>query len=136
MSAFQLYLILKMDSFINFFGVFIFIISFFIIGCLITYVNSDNSKKDIPLKFILFHFKWAIPSLILCIMLNIFIPSTKDMAIIYVTPKVINNEQIQKIPNKLIGLANEWLDEFHPDSILHKDTINGSQNNDAGTILP
>ena len=38
----------------------------------------------------------------------ILIPSTKQMAAIIVVPKIVNNEQVQEIPENLIELCNEW----------------------------
>jgi hypothetical protein len=45
---------------------------------------------------------------------GVFIPTTKQMAVIMVAPKVINNEQVQKLPNQVLELANEWLEELKP----------------------
>lgn len=42
----------------------------------------------------------------------IFLPSTKQAAIIYVLPKIANNEQVQQIPQKLLDVANKQLDEW------------------------
>jgi len=44
-------------------------------------------------------------------------PTTKQMAIIYVAPKIINNEQAQKIPQKLLDLTDDWIDELKPENI-------------------
>lgn len=45
------------------------------------------------------------------------LPSTKEMAIIYVVPKVINSEAVAQIPSKLLQLSSEWLDELRPENI-------------------
>lgn len=45
------------------------------------------------------------------------IPSTKQMAIIYVVPKIINNKQVQEIPKKMLELSTEWLDELSPENV-------------------
>ena len=39
------------------------------------------------------------------------VPNTTQMAVIYCLPKIVNNEQVQKIPNKVLDLANNWIDE-------------------------
>jgi len=41
-----------------------------------------------------------------------FIPKTKQAVLIYVIPKIVNNEQIQQIPDKLLEIANKQLDEW------------------------
>lgn len=48
--------------------------------------------------------------------LSICIPTTKQAAIIYCLPKIANNEQVQKIPDKILKLSNEWLDELSPNN--------------------
>ena len=44
-----------------------------------------------------------------------FIPSTKEACAIYLIPKVVNNEEVQKVPNNALKLLNakleEWIDE-------------------------
>lgn len=54
--------------------------------------------------------KWILFASIL-LLTGIFMPNTKETAMIYVLPKIINNKQIQKMPNKLVTLANAWMDE-------------------------
>lgn len=51
------------------------------------------------------------------ISLTCMIPSTKQMAIIYVVPKIVNNKQVQEIPKKMLELSTEWLDELSPESV-------------------
>lgn len=41
-----------------------------------------------------------------------FIPTTKELVAIYTIPKVVNNEQVQAIPEKLLELANLKLDDL------------------------
>lgn len=45
---------------------------------------------------------------------SIFIPSTKEMCAIKAIPMIANNEQVQKLPNKVIELANDWINELKP----------------------
>jgi hypothetical protein len=45
------------------------------------------------------------------------LPSTKEMAIIYVVPKVVNSDAVAQIPGKLLSLSSEWLDELRPENI-------------------
>ena len=48
----------------------------------------------------------------------VVVPTTKQMATIIVAPKIINsvanNEELKKIPNNLLKLANEWVEEQIP----------------------
>ena len=43
------------------------------------------------------------------------IPSTKGLVAIYVVPRIVNNESVQKIPAKFLKLAEEWLEELRPE---------------------
>ena len=54
-----------------------------------------------------------------------FIPTTKQMAVIYVAPKIINNEAVQKLPVNILKLTNEWLEELSPEKVISevKETI-------------
>lgn len=40
----------------------------------------------------------------------IFVPSTKTALAMAVIPPVINNEQVQKLPDNLLGFINEYLE--------------------------
>lgn len=42
------------------------------------------------------------------------IPSTAQMAAIVVVPRIVNNEKVQTVGNRLYDLAAEWLDELRP----------------------
>ena len=39
-----------------------------------------------------------------------FVPSTKQMAAIYVVPAIANNEKMQNIGNKTLDISNQLLD--------------------------
>ncbi len=51
---------------------------------------------------------------LVCLVGVALVPDTKQAAAIYVLPRVVNNEQLQQLPNKLLELSNEWLDELKP----------------------
>ena len=36
------------------------------------------------------------------------------MCAIKAIPVIVNNEQVQELPNKVVELANEWIDELKP----------------------
>ena len=50
------------------------------------------------------------------VVVGTFTPTTKQMAVILVAPKVINNEQVQELPNQIMELANDWLKELRPNN--------------------
>jgi predicted MFS family arabinose efflux permease len=58
---------------------------------------------------------------IICIILFFFVgilgiatPTVKQIAAILILPKIINNQEIQKLPSNITNLANEWLEELRP----------------------
>ena len=121
MTEFQIYLLLKLDAFRSVFS------AFGLIGILLAVVSSivflfiltsDIFKKDdqrrkaikISLRCLIVFAVFGTFSMLI----NTIIPSTKEAAVILVTPKIINNEDVKKIPAKVAVLANEWLEELRP----------------------
>lgn len=45
-------------------------------------------------------------------------PTTKEMAAIYVLPKIAKNENVQEIGTEFVTLTKEWLNELHPSEVL------------------
>ena len=48
-------------------------------------------------------------------MASIFVPSAKEYCAIKVIPVVAANDEVQELPNKVIELANEWIEELKPE---------------------
>ena len=46
--------------------------------------------------------------------ISVFLPTTKQMAAITIVPKIVNNEKVQTMGNKIYDLAVEWMDELKP----------------------
>lgn len=72
-----------------------------------TSLNATSSKKA---------FKWvsiiSAPLLVFSLVGFALAPSTKDMAVIYFLPKIINNEQIQRVPEVAMKMLRDKLDEL------------------------
>ncbi len=51
------------------------------------------------------------PLFLFALSLAVFTPNTKQMAAIIVVPKIINNKQVQEIPEKLMGLCDAWIED-------------------------
>lgn len=47
--------------------------------------------------------------------LGVLCPDTKQMAAIIIVPKIINDERVQNVPDKILELGLEWLEELRPD---------------------
>lgn len=61
--------------------------------------NKFKTGRNILFWFILF-----FGSIIM------FVPSTKQMAAIYIVPAIVNNEKVQNIGNKTLDISNQLLD--------------------------
>jgi hypothetical protein len=108
MNYFLLYLILKLDilSEISLVAVIITgVVS--AIALLITAINYNDEEAKSSAK------PWVTNfgiSFIIALFLIIMIPNTQQAAVVYCLPKIVNNEQVQKMPDNLLKLANQWLD--------------------------
>lgn len=60
----------------------------------------------------------SIPATLVLMSIASLLPSTKELAAIIIIPKIANaietNQQIKKIPENLITLANDWIKELGP----------------------
>lgn len=52
--------------------------------------------------------------------LYIFTPSTRSFAAIYLIPKIVNNEQIQKLPDNAATLLNAKMEQWIDDTMVSK----------------
>ena len=83
-----------------------------IIFCIISASNSydkDEYKMCLRIR------KWVFPLTFICIAIAVFVPSSKEFAAIYLIPKIVNNEQVQQIPDKGLSLLNSKLDQWLDD---------------------
>lgn len=44
----------------------------------------------------------------------VFVPSTKEMAAIYVIPKIANSQTVKDLGEGVVMLAREWIEELRP----------------------
>lgn len=73
-------------------------------------VNYEDLEKNVCNSI-----KSWTRSLVILFCITLFvatvIPNTKQAAIIYCLPKIINNEHTHNISDKILKLSNLWLDE-------------------------
>jgi len=72
---------------------------------------ADTDDRDPELTDVV---KWLMVTFLTALAMVIFVPTTKQMAAIIVVPKIVNNEKVQNVGNKIYDLAVEWMDELHP----------------------
>lgn len=119
MTWWFVYLLTRVESF----GIMFCLISVLtgIIGCILGLIyvvkgcdDGFNDKETIVLK------PYIIKLVIIsCITgcLTCFIPSTKEIAAIYLIPKIVNNEKCQAMPEKMMQLLNRKLDQWFEETI-------------------
>lgn len=109
MDYFLLYLILRLDVISSVNTGFAIITGICFAVALLVYIMNpeDKSVKDVAKPWIS---RFCI-SFVIVLFLAVMVPDTKQTAVIYCLPKIVNNKQVQKVPNKLLELSNIWLDE-------------------------
>ena len=55
---------------------------------------------------------------LLLIIYGLFTPTTKEFAAIKLVPIIVNDESVQQLPEKVVELANDWIDELKPEKVL------------------
>ena len=115
-TAFELYWILKLDtirdSIIPFITISAIVLIVGFVGWLVSSAPDNDCQELTPMfkKF----FKISLPSLIFTVIAIMLIPSTKQACVLLVVPPIINNEQVQKMPQQILDLGTEWLEELKP----------------------
>lgn len=66
------------------------------------------SKKGVKISI-----KVLLPALLL-LLSAFFIPNTKEICAMKIIPKIVNNEEVQELPNKIVEFANDWIEELKP----------------------
>lgn len=134
MSAWELYLFIKLDAIIALATT--LMTPCYIVGTLtliawlvlwvVPYGGEESTTKDIErLKIQCGNIRRPIFKILLCTFIvwlplrlaSTLLPTTKEMAIIYVVPKIINNEIVSNIPDKLLNLSSEWIEELRPKNV-------------------
>ncbi len=107
----QMYWITRLDNIYNILAVGALITLVIGVTFLLVFFVSDCGKDLKGFKV------WGIRTLVLGVLLLVahaFVPTTKQMAAIIVVPKIMNNEKVQTVGNKVYDLAIEWIDTLEP----------------------
>ena len=124
MTYFEAYILTRLDplkslfssasagllSLLIIFGI-IYLISWFIVAIEQLQNTEANKINKIIKKTILF---FIVPVVCVSYLLKTLIPTTKEMAFIYIAPAIVNNKDVQKTIQKipeLSGLGLEYLTE-------------------------
>lgn len=106
-----LYWITRLDTLCIFFGISFAVLLVSTLIYIIVKLDDFDPEYEADRNNIKCRNKLIILTLI-CLVPVIFIPSTKEIAFIYFAPKVINNEEAQKIPENIIKFLNVKMNEY------------------------
>lgn len=118
MSHQLIYWITRLDSIRALSKAFLVISLFAFLVCVIIYFATLGDKKPFPIQYAM---KIASIFLLISALMLVFVPSSKEAAAIYLLPKVVNNEEVQKIPNNAVKLLNAKMEEWMDDKLGTED---------------
>ncbi len=111
-TPFEIYLVMQLDS----------LCVLFLTLCMITGGVSAGSFIDLLINFATEERRtflkkalkvstllWAV-----FLLLSVFTPSSKTVAAMYVVPKIVNNENVQKLPDEMLQLFRESIKDMMP----------------------
>src|SRR5687768_13232429 len=110
MTSLELYWLLKLDDIHSVLSFVFFICSVLLFGTLVMYVFMVLVGDEAA--------EWAKPNKVLLLvgllagLLKSFLPTTTQMAVIMVVPPIVNNAKVQQLPDKVLDLVNQKLDEL------------------------
>jgi len=108
MTSGMIYWLTRLDGIVTFAAVVmaLFTLAAIILGIIGGIENSENTKKAAK--------KCGIIAVITAI-IGTFVPTSKEMAAIYLIPKIVNNEQVKDVPSKGMEILNLKLDGWIDD---------------------
>ena len=127
-SRWEIYCLLKLDTMGEFFSS-LSVVSFFIASFLffIMVVWNVNEETQTSRPMIL---KISTPAFILMFLFSmvtaVTIPNTKQAVTIWLLPKVVNNENMQNVPERALEILNKKMGMYLKD--LEEQTLGGKSN--------
>ena len=115
-SSFMIYLFSLADSIIDCLAIIMFMcVILCIVFCVIFFCNYEDScyhdkedqikKPNTSKKYI----KSTIIIFIVALFICTIIPTTKTLIAMYTIPPIVNNKQVQQLPENLLKFANDYL---------------------------
>lgn len=114
MTSFQMYLIIlitklpELGAVVAVIGgvAFLLVVATWLASSTVAY-SSDERREVEKLRS---YVKWLLLPIVVGLLINFFGVDMKQMALIYGVPAVVNNEQVQKLPNNVLKVVNDWLE--------------------------
>ena len=104
----QMYWLLKLDD-IGVFCMFALFVSLALM-CIAAMAYCDTDQNEKRKKGVRILFCLAVIGVVFFGSVRTLLPTTKQMAAIYVVPAITNNEKIQQIGGKTLDITNQLLD--------------------------
>jgi len=106
MTHLQAYLFVLLDNINLLASLTLMLLILLFIGFLIVESERDDEDKVLIKR----HFKWMAIMFLFTSLVSVFLPTQKQMAFIYIIPKIVNNESIQDTIKQLPELSNLGLE--------------------------
>jgi len=104
LSIFQMYLFTRVDTLVDFFSFLLFLSFIFLV---FKFINEEKLSFKSSLMGCFFFLFFSL--------LLILTPSQKDIAMIYIVPAIVNNENVQELPNDIVKLARVQIEKMVED---------------------
>lgn len=104
MTPFEVYCILMLDSVSVGAGI---ASAIFAVLTVNNWGEGDTRKDRIA--------RWSAAATVLFFLLLMFVPSTKQVAMMYTMPAIINNEDVQALPADIVKLARQEIEKMLKD---------------------
>lgn len=119
MTHWMMYLITRLDFIV---GISVAVMIISLIATILLIVGYTDSEKEAEKRKLMRSSKISIAVLVLSTVTFCAVPSTKDFVAIYLIPKFVNNEEVQKLPDNAVKLLNVKMEEWIKDSLDSEDS--------------
>ena len=106
----QMYWLLKLDDIIGGCVLMCGVLLACMLLSVLIFCNANEMENVKVKKYAGISFLLAMIGIIFFGAVRVFLPSTNQMAAIYVVPALVNNEKIQQISGKTLDISNQLLD--------------------------
>lgn len=105
----QMYWLLKLDDIGTTFSIIVGASIIIVLISAFLYCISKGAEDEATTKISVHMLILSLICSIIFLILNTFLPTTKQMAAIYVVPAIVNNERVQNIGNKTLDVSEDLL---------------------------
>lgn len=113
-SAWTLYWVLMLDNInaVLAIGFSVSLVVSIILGVISLITLGDRDYDDTRQRFAKLFKCYLLPIFLVTSLIGVFLPTTNQMALLYVIPKLSNSDFMKKIPSKLTILVDKEIDSL------------------------